>query len=160
MKIIAIILLSLLTASIINAGENDLSGAEIIKQLGWLEGKWSGTFEDNPFEAIYSSPKGGVILSISKEFGEKGPCFIEFEKIEYWEDNVFLTPYPGGEKSDKFDLVDYDPEVQKAHFRNPEHDFPTDIIYERTADSLHITAGGKNSAGQLAEFVVRMGLAE
>ncbi len=160
MKIIAIILLSSLTASIINAGENDLSGADIINQLGWLEGKWSGTFEDNPFEAIYSSPRGGVILSISKEFGERGPCFIEFEKIEYWENNVFLTPYPGGEKSDKFDLVDYDPDIQKAHFRNLKHDFPTDITYERTADSLHITVAGKNRNGELTEFMVRMALVE
>jgi len=158
MKRIMILMSLLIISTFAIAGEESLSGEEIVARLGWLEGKWVGTFENNPFEAIYSSPKGGVILSISKEFGEKGPCFIEFEKIEYWEDRVFLTPYPGGEKSDNFDLVDYDPIVQKAHFQNLEHDFPTDIVYERMYDNLDITVSGKNNDGELAELKIHLQL--
>jgi len=109
--------------------DNDLKVSKI-ESLSWLAGSWQGDFEGNSFECYYTTPKGGTILSMSKEFHKGKPCFIEFEKIEISGSDIILTPYPGGEKSVSFVLSDYDPEVNKAKFTNYEHDFPTEIIYE------------------------------
>jgi hypothetical protein len=157
MKIMVWLLNLLFSAGIVMAQENNTSGAEIIRQLDWLEGKWSGDIQGKPFEAIYSSPEGGVILSQSKELNENSPCFFEFEKFEAFDDAVIMTPYPGGEKSVPFRLIDYKSTVKKAHFRNPEHDFPNDIIYEMPEpDRLLFTVSGKSKSGQVISFQINL----
>jgi hypothetical protein len=117
--------------------------------LSWLEGSWQGDFEGNPFEAHYTSPEGGSILSMSKEFLKDGRCWIEFERFTISGDSVLLTPYPQGEKSVSFVLTGHDPSVKKAVFENKAHDFPTDITYEMTApDSLRILVAGPGKDGR------------
>lgn len=154
--LIVIILICAVTVS----GEDAVmsSGSAILAQLDWFEGHWAGEFEGTPFAAIYSGPEGGVILSMSKEFGDKERCFVEFEKIQFWKDKVFLTPYPGGEKSVKFDLIDYDSTIQRVHFQNLEHDFPTDLIYERVGDSLIIEVSAARDDSTKSAVYVRLGL--
>lgn len=102
------------------------SPAQIIMQLKWLEGEWSS----DSFSAIYSSPEGGIIMSISKEFDKGELVFFEFETIIATDSLVALTPYPYGSKSVHFTLVEYDPDSTKAVFENKAHDFPTRISYE------------------------------
>ncbi len=114
-----------------------------IDELGWLEGKWEGEFEGNPFEAVYTDAKGGYILSASKEYLKDDKCFIEFERFEKKDGIINLIPYPGGEKSVSFTLAEFDKQNQKVKFVNYGHDFPTEIEYHRkTEDSLFIAVGG------------------
>jgi len=134
--------------------ENQLNHRDIIKDMSWLAGHWSGTFEGKPFEAIYTSPTGGVIMSVSKEFGDSEPCFFEFEKFELLNDTLVMTPYPSGEKSDDFPLIDYSRKDKRAVFENKNHDFPTTFMYTRTSDdSLKIIVSGEIK-GERREFKV------
>jgi hypothetical protein len=120
-----------------------------IQPLSWLEGSWRGDFEGNPFEAHYTSPQGGAILGMSKEFLKDGRCWIEYELFTNSGDTVKVTPYPGGEKSVSFVLTGYDPSIKYAVFENKTHDFPTDITYELiAADSLRILVAGPGKNGR------------
>jgi hypothetical protein len=116
----------------------------ILDDMTWLEGNWAGTFDSNPFEAAYTSPKGGVIMSTSKDFGDTLNCFFEFEKFALIGDTLNMTPYPAGKQSDNFPLIDYDKERMRAVFENKNHDFPTTFVYQRTApDTLEIIVSGE-----------------
>ncbi len=136
------LLLFVLTAAAVTGGA--LAPAEQLATMTWMEGKWTGLFGGNRFEATYSSPEGGAILSMNKEFLEGHPCYVEFERFGYDDTGAFLIPYPGGRPKDiKFRLIGYDPAVKRASFQNRENDWPTDIIYERVSeDSLFITLSG------------------
>ena len=127
-----------------------------INTLSWLAGNWKGDFEGNPYECYYTTPKGGTIISVSKEFPEGRPCFIEFEKFTVVGDSIVLTPYPDGKKSDDFILTDYDPNVKKAKFVNYKHDFPNEIIYELVNNGNMIISVAGDQKGKWLKFKVKL----
>lgn len=133
------------------------TGPEKIAGLYWLEGKWRGMIGDNVFEAIYTSPEGGQVLSVSKEFATDRPAFIEFERFHMVDTFVVLTPYPGGDQSVPFTMTVLDEEEQFAKFSNPEHDFPNDISYHAIGkDSLVIEVSGIDDNNQRTGFTVNL----
>jgi hypothetical protein len=129
---------------------------EILSDMRWLEGAWRGDFEGTPFEAIYSGPDGGAIISISKEYHKGKRCFYEFEKFLIEADTVVMTPYPNGEKSDSFPLLNYDMNLKAAIFENKAHDFPTTFSYRRlSSDTLLIVVSGIEN-GKMRELTARL----
>ncbi|MBD3403183.1 hypothetical protein GF420_09835 [candidate division GN15 bacterium] len=129
------------------------SGPRGVTGLHWLEGTWRGTLGDNIFEARYSSPEGGQVLGMSKEFLPNRPAYIEFERFHAIEGEVVVTPYPAGRQSVNFALTSHDPETRRAVFENPEHDFPTKLVYHRIeSDSLVIEVSGPDSTGAIMAF--------
>ena len=111
-----------------------------LASLKWLEGTWAG----NGFETHYTSPKGGLILSLSKFLEGDEVRFYEFERIEVRGNDVVLTPqHPGDTGSVSFTLTGYNPAVKKALFVNRAHDFPKEISFElRSRDNLLIVVSG------------------
>lgn len=101
-----------------------------IRSLGFLTGRWRG----ETWDATYSTPEGGKILSFAKEYAKDGAVgFFEYERIEVLDGRVVLTPAPFGRPSVRFPLVRFDPVAQKATFQNLRHDFPTSITYWRVS---------------------------
>ncbi len=99
-----------------------------IADLGFLAGRWRG----GSWDATYSSPDGGIILSFAKDLKPDGTLgFFEFERIEARDGGVWLTPSPRGKPSVAFRLLSLDPAARRAVFENPEHDFPSRIVYHR-----------------------------
>jgi len=109
--------------------ENMNDPHKIIQEMNWLAGSWHGDFEGSEFETHYTTPRGGVIISVSKEFNSdtSSSCFFEFEKFEVKGDSVYMTPYPNGKMSDSFGMIEYDNQAQKAVFENKNHSFPTNL---------------------------------
>lgn len=139
----------------------DLLPAKVgIEDLAWLAGSWSGEIKGagaaTRFEAHYTSPSGGVILSASKAFTASGALsWLEFERFDALEGTLRVTPHPGGKASVSFDLVAYDPAAKKAVFANPEHDYPTRITYHRVAaDKLVLVVAGETDAAPVMEFTL------
>ena len=118
--------------------------------LPWLEGVWRGRVGGRDFEARYTSPDGGLILSMSKYTANGKAVEFEFERFTEKEGTVVLTPYPDGKESPAtFRLTDFDQKTRRAVFENPEHDFPTKISYQRVAeDSLTILVSGPRKDGK------------
>ena len=69
---------------------------------------------------------------------------FELERFVATEETIILTPFPFGRaSSDDFHLVDFQDGSKRARFISPEHDFPTEIVYELVGpDELHITIAG------------------
>ena len=119
---------------------NELTAAERLASLDWLAGTW----RDEGFEAHYTSPEGGMILSASKNYAGGRVVFYEFERIEIQGEEVVYIPYPGGKSSVTFKLVDYEPEKPRIRFENKEHDFPKDLTFELISeDQLRIFLTGE-----------------
>lgn len=118
---------------------------QALQSLSWLEGRWRGTTSDGEtFEALYSSPEGGVILSVNKCFAGERLLFTEFERFEAREGKVVMTPFPDGQRACTFDLVEHDPTARRVAFANPANDFPERIVYERPSDAaLRIVVSGQ-----------------
>jgi hypothetical protein len=120
-----------------------------ISDLSWLEGTWRGSVGGRSFEAHYTSPEGGQILSASKYTEDGKPAGFEFERFEQRGDTLVLTPFPEGKSSADFPIADYDPRGRRAVFENLAHDFPTRISYQRSAkDRLTILVSGPGEDGQ------------
>jgi uncharacterized protein DUF6265 len=119
-----------------------------ISDLNWLEGTWQGEIGDRQFEARYTSPEGGQVLSASKYTKDGKPAGFEFERFEEQGDTLVLTPFPEGKSSVAFKLTELDPKNQRVVFENPAHDFPTRISYQRVADNkLLILVSGPGEDG-------------
>lgn len=129
--------------------------AQVLASLGWLEGRWAGkTSDGEDFEAIYSSPTGGVILSINKMLANGQLLFTEFERFEVADGEVVMTPFPDGQRACTFALTSHDGAAKRAVFENPKNDFPKRIVYERAADDrLHIEVEG-DQGGRAVKLVL------
>ncbi|HYE77303.1 MAG TPA: DUF6265 family protein [bacterium] len=140
-------------ASPVSADHPSHGALAILGSLGWLEGNWVG----GGFEATYSSPKGGVMVSMSKYY-EDGMCvFVDFERWEAVDGKILMTPSPMGHASVSFTLVGFDPAVRRLRVENLEHDWPTSITYELLEpDLLRVIAAGPGEGG--AEQVETMDL--
>ena len=100
---------------------------------------WGGQFE-----AFYSSPEGGKILSFSELKQGGKSVYFEFERFETKGAGkgrgIVLTPHPKGKAAASFELVTLDRKAKRAVFENPKKDYPTRIVYHRVAgDRLEIT---------------------
>jgi hypothetical protein len=125
-----------------------------ITQLSWLEGVWRGRIGAQDFEARYTGPDGGQILSASKYTRNGKAAGFEFERFVEKDGGVVLTPFPDGKSSVSFKMTDFDSKTRRAVFENPSHDFPTKISYQRVVDdSLTILVSGPGNDGK--EKVIR-----
>ena len=121
-----------------------------IHALSWLSGEW----EMEGFKAHYTSPEGGQIFSVSRYFKDANLTFFEFEQFHMKDGSLHVTPYPKGEKSDSFKLVNFDPNIKKAVFQNPEHDWPKELSYERVSDDrlLILVSGPQNGKMRVEKY--------
>jgi len=129
-----------------------------IRDLAWLEGTWRGEIGDRMFEARYSGPDGGQVLSASKYIKDGKAAGFEFERFEQQGDSLVLTPFPEGKSSVSFRLAELDAKARRAVFENPDHDFPTRISYQRVArDQLTILVSGPGEDGseQVLTYALR-----
>jgi hypothetical protein len=117
-----------------------------IAALGWLEGSWRSADEKGTvWEACYSSPEGGEIVSATKQIKGGKVTLYDFERFREVDGKVVLTPFPHGRASVDFTMAETpsrpgDPAPKRAIFVNLEHDFPQRMKYELTADGrLEIT---------------------
>lgn len=128
-----------------------------IAALAWMAGDWVGTMGGTRFEALYTDPAGGTILSTSKHFRGDAVGFFEFERFVEQDGEVVLVPYPAGRASVEFRLVDFDPAVRRARFVNPEHDFPQELTYALDDDGVFriVLTGERRGAPSRLEVELR-----
>jgi len=128
-----------------------------VHDLSWLEGTWRGRVGGREFEARYTGPDGGQILSASKYTKDGQPAGFEFERFEMRGDTLVLTPFPEGKSSVSFPLAEYDPRARRAVFENLAHDFPTRISYHRVAGNrltILISGPGEDGLEQVLTYAL------
>jgi len=155
---VSIIALALLAGiGALGAGAAERPSARI-DDLAWLAGSWAGEIQGagstTRFEAHYTTPQGGVILSTSKAFRAEGKLsWFEFERFEVRDGALVVIPHPNGKASVPFTLLEHDPAAKRAVFANPGHDDPNRITYQRVAaDRLLIRVEGDAPGESSLEF--------
>jgi len=121
-------------------GDSRVNPTEIIGEMTWLAGDWAGDMWGGRFNAYYTTPEGGKVISHSRLMHGEEESFYEFEVFEAHENGVRLQPFPGGKKASSFVMKSHDSKAKKAVFDSPENDYPTRIEYHRVSeDNLVIT---------------------
>jgi uncharacterized protein DUF6265 len=125
---------------------------DVVRDMSWLAGTWSGSAWGGTFVAYYSAPSGGKIISHSKLIKDGRERFYEFEVFEAKGSSVFLQPFPGGKKVVGLTLVSHDRRRRKAEFENPTKDYPTRITYHcPSANRLVITLSDPHNKSDKTE---------
>jgi hypothetical protein len=113
-----------------------------LEQLKWLAGCWEMRRDDRITEEQWMSPRGGVMIGMSRTV--RGDSLIELEqvRIESRGDDLYYVASPLRQAMAEFKgAVTADGGVS---FENPQHDFPTKISYRRQgADSLMASIEGQ-----------------
>ena len=112
--------------------QGDSKPEEFVASLSWLAGTWRGPMGSGEYEAYYSTPDGGRVLSENRMLKDGKTMFYEFESWSILDGVVVMQPYPGGKQAASFKLTDIS--ERKAVVENPKNDFPSRIVYHRKAD--------------------------
>ena len=117
-----------------------------LEGLAWMAGTWTGTVDGVEMEEIWTPPKGGAMLGVHRDVAGGKMQSFEFFRIESAADGITYWASPGGRPATPFRLAKS--EGRRVVFENPQHDFPTRILYWLTEDgALHAkiegTQGGK-----------------
>jgi len=125
----------ILLAAIPALGEGDSPSS-----LAWISGTWAGTHGNVSQMEYWSPPGGGLLVGVHRDVFDDGRSFFEYLRIEQRGDEIFYVAMPRGSKTTDFELTEQGD--NRAVFENPEHDFPTKIVYERDGDALTATISG------------------
>ncbi len=124
----------------ISATTAEPSAQQHIAAMTFLAGNWSGPMGGGTFHAYYTTPDGGKVISYSKLVKDGTVAFCEFEVFELDGDAVVLRPYPRGQPATPMKMAACKPSERQVIFENPDKDYPTRIVYHRSAeDRLAIT---------------------
>ena len=103
-----------------------------LEDLSFLAGSWSRCTGDAEYEEVWLPARGGLMLGLNRTVRTAGKSAFEYLRIEEDANGVTYLASPQGRAATPFALVELAP--GKAVFENPEHDFPTRIIYRLNAD--------------------------
>lgn len=113
-----------------------------INDLSWMQGNWSGirgTENQIYFEELWSPPRGGSMFATARTVNRDRLSAFEYLRILERDGSLVYIAQPGGAAPTEFYLTEFT--ASRAVFQNPRHDYPKQIIYERTGDSLTATIG-------------------
>lgn len=103
--------------------------------LGWLAGCWERRTGGVVTEEQWMTPRGGMVLGMSRTVPDGGAVEYEWMRIEESKGRLQFVAQPGGGNPTVFRAADSSTTVLR--FENPAHDFPQRIIYRASgADSL------------------------
>lgn len=114
-----------------------------LDSLVWMVGSWSGQYDDMYIEEHWSPPRAGMMLGTNRTIAFGRVVHFEFLQIEATSDGIYYRAWPKSQDPASFRLIDA--AASRAVFTNPEHDFPTKIVYWRKGDELHARIEGKQS---------------
>ncbi len=115
-----------------------LMGAEPrgpLADLAWLSGAWVSVDGDGTAEEVWTKPGGGTMLGLNRTVIRGRAVSFEYLRIEETPQGIVYLASPGGRSPPTpFALVRTGP--KEAVFENPDHDFPTRIVYRRRGNTL------------------------
>lgn len=104
-----------------------------ISDISWLAGNWAGSRGTNgsiSFEELWSPPKGGAMLAISRTVSRDRMSAFEYLRIVERDGGLTYFAQPNGAEATEFVMTEIS--GKRAVFDNPRHDYPKRIIYELT----------------------------
>ena len=121
--------------------------------LQWLAGCWTQDDRDAGSVEQWTSPAGGTMLGMNRIVSGNRTVAFEFMRITVNEDGlVEFIASPSGQETARFKMVNMS--ENEVVFENPDHDFPTRIIYRLISNSslLGRIEGIDNGIPRTADF--------
>ncbi len=103
-----------------------------LDDLAWLAGCWENSRAGRIGEERWTKPKGGTMLGTGQTIKDGKTVEFEFMRIHEDKGEIFFTAKPSGQSETTFKLISNTD--GKAIFENPQHDFPTRVIYGKQPD--------------------------
>lgn len=138
---VAALLLGLLQAASSTASDGEAE----LRKLAWLAGHWAETTEAMRIEEVWLAPDGDMMLGLHRDV-LADDTFFEFLRIQVIGDVLHYVASPQGAPETAFPVREL--EGCRVVFENLEHDFPTEIGYQRVGGELRVYAAGADDNGQ------------
>ena len=103
-----------------------------LDEVGFLAGSWLRSDERSSSEEHWLAERGGMMLGLYRKVRTSGKVSFEYLRLERREDGIYYVANPDGQPEASFKLIESKP--GRAVFENPDHDFPTRIIYVLESD--------------------------
>ena len=125
------------------------------RALAWLSGCWQRTAGSTVMEEQWQSPRGGMLLGMSRVV--RGDSVLAYETVRIYEagDTLVYAARPSRQEPAEFRALE--PSGDEIVFVNAAHDFPQRIRYRRIgADSMHARIEGTlNGRERAVDFPYR-----
>ncbi len=113
------------------------AGDWTVEDLSWMAGCWQHSTKDQAVQESWLKPAGGAMQGHARVISQGKTVFREFVYIEKTLEGIIMNVVlpkvaPKAPTTTPFKLIRL--EKQQAIFENPEHDFPTRIIYRKERD--------------------------
>jgi len=119
----------------------DAQNTNDLSRLSWLSGQWVGAKDGMEMEEFWLAPKGNTMLGLHRDVSRGKTVSFEFLRIEADEAAITYWASPKGSTATPFKMIEQG--NTRVVFENPDHDFPTRIIYWLDKDgSLHAKIEG------------------
>ena len=108
--------------------------------MSWMAGYWLDCSDGREASETWSDPREGLSVGHAVTLSE-GEVSFEVSHIGPTPQGFAYVAQPGGAPPTAFVLAESGP--SRAVFSNPENDFPTRVIYERSGDTLKARIEGE-----------------
>jgi hypothetical protein len=124
--------------------------AGAVSELGWMEGRWTGTHDGVQMEEHWTSPAGEALIGMHKDVLNGRMVSFEFLRVGRHEDGIAYFASPRSSPPTPFRLVEMG--RQRVVFENKENDFPQRILYWLDPERrLHARIEGTHGGQALSE---------
>jgi hypothetical protein len=125
-----------------------------IDKAAWLSGCWESKNERRTIIEMWMAPAGGMMLGASRTVANGAVREFEHLRLRASGDTLIYTALPSGQNQTDFKGI---PALDVLTFENPQHDFPTRIIYRKVgSDSASARVEGPGKDGAMRGFDVKM----
>lgn len=127
-----------------------------LKTLEWLEGHWVNTSQSKTINESWQKisdgtfeGKGWVESHDGRRLSQESLRLVKMGSKVFYLAKVAHNPLPIAFEATNCDL-------QTAEFSNPQHDFPNQLIYNKSAESLKVNIRGNDGKGFDINFIKRL----
>ena len=114
--------------------------------LAWMAGCWRSERGGVVSEEQWMKPAGGAMFGTSRTVRDGRVVEFEFLEIGARDGGVEYVAHPSGQATAVFRLTAPAVEGRDTVFENPEHDFPTRVVYRHEPDgSMHARIEGERN---------------
>ncbi len=124
-----------------------------VDRLAWLTGCWQIARGDEVIDEQWMSPRGGVMLGMSRTTRGDRTTATEFVTLRVSDGRVAYEANPSGQTPTSFPATMVS--AERAVFENPAHDYPKRIVYERRGDDGLVAAIDDGSGAKRVEYPFR-----
>lgn len=105
-----------------------------IQRAAWLQGCWEMTAPGRSVEESWTAAKGGSMIGVSRTIRDGKTTAYEMIVMREEGDRLAYEAYPSNQEPATF--LSTRVSESELVFENPDHDFPQEVGYRRSGDSL------------------------